>query len=72
MIEVRYRIDAADRDPQLWETKLYNALKSAGIPVSPDGRITEDGVLDRYDDPKDWGLVIYQWRTRAELRTNGE
>jgi hypothetical protein len=67
VIEVRFTPDRACRDPEIWETRLYDALRSAGIPVAPDGSLAARGVLRRFDDPKDWMTVIYQWYAADEF-----
>lgn len=70
MIEFRYKIDAADKSAQLWETKLYLALKKAGVPVNDDGSFAERGVLERFEDPKDFGACTYRWRSLAEIQAS--
>jgi hypothetical protein len=70
MIEFRYEIDIADMSAQIWETKLYLALKKAGVPVNKDGTFAEVGVLERFDDPADFGACTYRWRSKAEIEAS--
>jgi len=66
MIEVRINMpDKHCRDPGIWETALFEKLTQAGIPVRPDGSVP--GALKRFFDSGDFGVMIYQWISPAEL-----
>lgn len=61
VIAVRVRLDEiSDPDFDAWADKLFNKLRAAGIPVLRNGMV-ERGTIRRYDDPKSWDSVIYEW-----------
>ncbi len=62
----------AERGPEIWETRLFNALAAAGIPVAPDGTLKHGSIM-RFNDPMSWSKVTYMWQPDAsEHQTPGE
>ena len=61
MIEVRINVkDMPLNDgPEKYFNWLEKKLKDAGIPI--DGDILLSGVLNRIDDPEDFGITTYRW-----------
>jgi len=61
MIEVRLNTKDMPRHdrPEKYFDWLEKRLKEAGIPV--DGDKLHSGVLQRLDDPEDFGVTIYRW-----------
>jgi len=65
--EVRLRVQDYPNDwdmsPAMWECWIVGKLKEAGVPVI--GTLTLNGIksgtLHRFDDPKDFGSVVYKW-----------
>lgn len=43
-----------------WAQYLEGRFRQAGIPVSGDG--VSHGTLNRYDDPNDFGVTVYEWK----------
>lgn len=43
-----------------WAQYLESRLRQAGIPVAGDG--ISRGTLNRYDDPEDFGVTVYEWK----------
>ena len=61
MIEVRLNIkDMPLHDgPESYFDWLEKKLKESGIPVDGDNLLS--GVLQRFDDPENFGVTIYRW-----------
>ena len=49
---------------------LEARLKEAGIPVEGDNLL--HGTLHRFDDPNDFGSIVYRWEPNAVLTGAGQ
>lgn len=65
MIEVRLNLKDMPRlsEPKEYFDFIEEKLKAAGVPVDGDNLL--HGTLHRFDDPEDFGGVIYRWEQDA-------
>ena len=61
MIELRLNVKemALHDGPETYFNWLEAKMKKAGIPVDGDDLLS--GTLTRFDDPEDFGSIVYRW-----------
>lgn len=68
-IEVRINVDDVPKPFTLgsWAKHIQEKLAEAGVPLDEKGQPIS-GALRRFDDPKDFGVTVYQWFSDKAIR----